>query len=76
MFLCRHVSSRHPGDSGSFLSFGGVEEFGNGLGAGPGAGTGQGRGREGWDTGQDWDTGWGHRHCKAGKIQNGKTVIC
>ncbi|KAF4789972.1 DEP domain-containing protein 5 [Turdus rufiventris] len=34
----RHVSSRHPGDSGSFLSFGGAEEFGNGLGAGPGAG--------------------------------------
>ncbi|XP_068887255.1 GATOR1 complex protein DEPDC5 isoform X10 [Aphelocoma coerulescens] len=33
----RHVSSRHPGDSGSFLSFGGAEEYGNGLGAGPGA---------------------------------------
>ncbi|KAM4763515.1 GATOR1 complex protein DEPDC5 isoform 7-T8 [Cyanocitta cristata] len=32
----RHVSSRHPGDSGSFLSFGGAEEYGNGLGAGPG----------------------------------------
>uniref|UniRef100_A0A8C3V5N1 DEP domain-containing protein 5 n=1 Tax=Catharus ustulatus TaxID=91951 RepID=A0A8C3V5N1_CATUS len=42
----RHVSSRHPGDSGSFLSFGGAEEYGNGLGAGPGAGTGQGRGPE------------------------------
>lgn len=46
LFLCRHVSSRHPGDSGSFLSFGGAEEFGNGLGAGPGAGTRQGQGRE------------------------------
>ncbi|KAF2976269.1 hypothetical protein EK904_002704 [Melospiza melodia maxima] len=38
----RHGSSRHPGDGGSFLSFGGAEEFGNGnghgLGAGPGAG--------------------------------------
>lgn len=46
LFLCRHVSSRHPGDGGgSFLSFGGAEEFGNGLGAGPGAGTEQGRGR-------------------------------
>ncbi|XP_017587719.1 PREDICTED: DEP domain-containing protein 5 isoform X10 [Corvus brachyrhynchos] len=33
----RHVSSRHPGDSSSFLSFGGAEEYGNGLGAGPGA---------------------------------------
>ncbi|XP_064248608.1 GATOR1 complex protein DEPDC5 isoform X2 [Passer domesticus] len=34
----RHVSSRHPGESGSFLSFGGTEEYGNGLGAGPGTG--------------------------------------
>ncbi|XP_031984368.1 GATOR complex protein DEPDC5 isoform X11 [Corvus moneduloides] len=33
----RHVSSRHQGDSSSFLSFGGAEEYGNGLGAGPGA---------------------------------------
>ncbi|RMC05990.1 hypothetical protein DUI87_17535 [Hirundo rustica rustica] len=32
----RHVSSRHPGDGGSFLAFGGAEEYGNGLG--PGAG--------------------------------------
>uniref|UniRef100_A0A8C5ULU8 DEP domain-containing protein 5 n=1 Tax=Malurus cyaneus samueli TaxID=2593467 RepID=A0A8C5ULU8_9PASS len=38
----RHVSSRHPGDSGSFLSFGGAEEYGNGLGPGPGAGNGAG----------------------------------
>lgn len=44
LFLCRHVSSRHPGDSGSFLSFGGAEEYGNGLGAGPGAGNGAGAG--------------------------------
>uniref|UniRef100_A0A8C3EQW7 GATOR1 complex protein DEPDC5 n=1 Tax=Corvus moneduloides TaxID=1196302 RepID=A0A8C3EQW7_CORMO len=36
----RHVSSRHQGDSSSFLSFGGAEEYGNGLGAGPGAGNG------------------------------------
>uniref|UniRef100_A0A8C0VN53 GATOR1 complex protein DEPDC5 n=1 Tax=Cyanistes caeruleus TaxID=156563 RepID=A0A8C0VN53_CYACU len=36
----RHVSSRHPGDSGSFLSFGGAEEYGNGLGAGPSTGNG------------------------------------
>uniref|UniRef100_A0A8D2N1N4 Vacuolar membrane-associated protein Iml1 N-terminal domain-containing protein n=1 Tax=Zonotrichia albicollis TaxID=44394 RepID=A0A8D2N1N4_ZONAL len=42
----RHGSSRHPGDGGSFLSFGGAEEFGNGngLGAGPGAGNGAGAG--------------------------------
>ncbi|XP_017669434.1 PREDICTED: DEP domain-containing protein 5 [Lepidothrix coronata] len=35
----RHVSSRHPGDSGSFLSFSGTEEFSNGLAGSNGAGT-------------------------------------
>uniref|UniRef100_A0A8C3KUM5 GATOR1 complex protein DEPDC5 n=1 Tax=Calidris pygmaea TaxID=425635 RepID=A0A8C3KUM5_9CHAR len=34
----RHVSSRHPGDSGSFLSFSGTEEYSNGLAGGNGAG--------------------------------------
>uniref|UniRef100_A0A8C6ZB14 GATOR1 complex protein DEPDC5 n=1 Tax=Nothoprocta perdicaria TaxID=30464 RepID=A0A8C6ZB14_NOTPE len=34
----RHVSSRHPGDSASFLSFGGVEEYSNGLAGGNSAG--------------------------------------
>lgn len=74
LFLCRHVSSRHPGDSGSFLSFGGAEEFGNGLGAGPGAGTRQGQGRESWA----WAGRWlgRDRQCKAGKTKNGKTGIC
>ncbi|XP_042661066.1 GATOR complex protein DEPDC5 isoform X10 [Tyto alba] len=34
----RHTSSRHPGDSASFLSFSGTEEYSNGLAGGNGAG--------------------------------------
>ncbi|XP_054075126.1 GATOR complex protein DEPDC5 isoform X10 [Rissa tridactyla] len=34
----RHVSSRHPGDSASFLSFSGTEEYSNGLAGSNGAG--------------------------------------
>lgn len=79
LFLCRHVSSRQPGDSGSFLSFGGAEEFGNGLGAGPGAGTGAGAGLGeplGIQAGLVPRTTGGDRHCQAGRIKNGKTRIC
>lgn len=53
---CRHVSSRHPGDSASFLSFSGTEEYGNGLGAGPGAGTGAGPGARGMEQ-DSWHMG-------------------
>lgn len=38
LFFSRHVSSRQPGDSASFLSFSGTEEFSNGLAGGNGAG--------------------------------------
>uniref|UniRef100_A0A663M9M6 GATOR1 complex protein DEPDC5 n=1 Tax=Athene cunicularia TaxID=194338 RepID=A0A663M9M6_ATHCN len=34
----RHISSRHPGDSASFLSFSGTEEYSNGLAGNNGAG--------------------------------------
>ncbi|KAM6051157.1 GATOR1 complex protein DEPDC5 isoform 11-T16 [Theristicus caerulescens] len=34
----RHTSSRHPGDSASFLSFSGTEEYSNGLAGSNGAG--------------------------------------
>ncbi|XP_075023513.1 GATOR1 complex protein DEPDC5 isoform X9 [Calonectris borealis] len=34
----RHISSRHPGDSVSFLSFSGTEEYSNGLAGSNGAG--------------------------------------
>ncbi|XP_049660864.1 GATOR complex protein DEPDC5 isoform X13 [Accipiter gentilis] len=34
----RHISSRHPGDSASFLSFSGTEEYSNGLAGSNGAG--------------------------------------
>uniref|UniRef100_A0A8B9GCU7 DEP domain-containing protein 5 n=1 Tax=Amazona collaria TaxID=241587 RepID=A0A8B9GCU7_9PSIT len=34
----RHSSSRHPGDSASFLSFSGADEYSNGLAGGNGAG--------------------------------------
>uniref|UniRef100_A0A663EF88 GATOR1 complex protein DEPDC5 n=1 Tax=Aquila chrysaetos chrysaetos TaxID=223781 RepID=A0A663EF88_AQUCH len=34
----RHISSRHPGDSASFLTFSGTEEYSNGLAGSNGAG--------------------------------------
>lgn len=75
LFLCRHVSSRHPGDGGgSFLSFGGAEEFGNGLGAGPGAGTGQGRGR-GCAPGMSTTRHGEGRALQRGRIRNGKQIF-
>lgn len=69
LFLCRHVSSRHPGDGGSFLGFGGAEEYGNGLGAGPGAGTGQGRV---WPCQGMGRTRHGVGTGKAARVENGK----
>ena len=38
LFFSRHISSRHPGDSASFLSFSGTEEYSNGLAGSNGAG--------------------------------------
>lgn len=71
LFLCRHVSSRHPGDGGSFLGFGGAEEYGNGLGAGPGAGTGQGRV---WPCQGMGRTRHGVGTGKAARVENGKQI--
>lgn len=38
LFFSRHTSSRHPGDSASFLGFSGTEEYSNGLAGSNGAG--------------------------------------
>lgn len=85
MLFHRHSSSRHPGDSASFLSFSGTDEYSNGLAGGNGAGnralTGHGVGRGQSLAGSEKviepqvrEGGWTRRY-RVERTYNGRTVF-